>query len=112
MKEQQWIDEKKIMLENMNKENKKELPPIEDKIQQIFKFLEIADVSQWQGMNVFEAGDADSLYGILQTAFEQIEQSAYDKAIEVLEGKKCRCKCDTNNRLDEAISEINKLKNK
>ena len=52
----------------------KELSPIKDKIQQIFNFLEHADVTQWQGMNVFEAGDADSLYGILETAFSQIAQ--------------------------------------
>ncbi len=97
----------------MNKENKKELPPIKDKIQQIFKFLEIADVSQWQGMNVFEAGDADSLYGILQTAFEQVEQSAYDKAIEAV--KKSYLKAETreaNKLFMGAISEITKLKNK
>lgn len=62
----------------------KELPPIKDKIQQIFKFLEIADVSQWQGMNVFEAGDSDSLYGILATAFEQVEQDAYKRAVEIV----------------------------
>lgn len=52
----------------------KELPPIEDKIQQVFNFLEIANVSQWRGMNVFEAGDHDSLYGILKTALEQALQ--------------------------------------
>lgn len=60
----------------------KELSPIKDKIQQIFKFLEIADVSQWQGMNVFEAGDADSLYGILETAFKQVEEDAYARGRE------------------------------
>lgn len=59
-----------------------ELPPIEDKIQQIFKFLEIADVSKWQGMNVFEAGDADSLYGVLKTAFEQVESETEKRVIE------------------------------
>lgn len=51
---------------------------IKDKIQQIFKFLEIADVSQWQGMNVFEASEADSLYGILETALEQTYNDGYE----------------------------------
>lgn len=66
---------------------KKELQPIEDKIQQIFKFLEIADVSQWQGMNVFEAGDADSLYGILKTALEKTYQEGYEKHKKMMEDR-------------------------
>lgn len=66
----------------------KELDPKRDKIQQIFKFLEIADVSQWQGMNVFEAGDSDSLYGILLTAFEQVESHTIERIKNVLQNKK------------------------
>lgn len=66
----------------------KELPPIKDKIQQIFKFLEIADVSQWQGMNVFEAGDADTLYGILETAFEQVIKEERERCKEIVESLK------------------------
>jgi hypothetical protein len=65
----------------------KELGFKEDKIQQIFKFLEIADVSQWHGMNVFEAGDSDSLYGILLTAFEQVESHTIERAIEYIENQ-------------------------
>jgi hypothetical protein len=68
---------------NEEKERTKELPSIADKIQQILTFLEHADVSQWQGMNVFEAGDADTLYGILNTAFEQVvaEDRIKEKAL-------------------------------
>lgn len=70
---------------NELKNLQEELPPIKDKIQQIFKFLEIADVSQWQGMNVFEAGDSDSLYGILETAFEQVHTLGLMKGVEIVE---------------------------
>lgn len=52
----------------------KELPLIEDKIQQIFKAIEVMDISQWNGMNVFEAGAADTLYSILETAFNQTKK--------------------------------------
>ena len=95
----------------------KELPPIKDKIQQIFKFLETADVSQWQGMNVFEAGDADSLYGILETAFLQAQQEERKRVVEVLEGKKVKwydnyhedSSVTYNKAIDEAIRAINTL---
>lgn len=69
----------------MTSSERKELPPKEDKIQQIFKFLEIADVSQWQGMNVFEDGDSESLYGILMTAFEQVESDTARRIIGMAE---------------------------
>lgn len=82
-------------------ESVKELPPIKDKIQQIFKFLEIADVSKWQGMNVFEAGDADSLYGILETAFAQVISEERKRCVEIVEkrkaeifGETCELVCD------------------
>ena len=51
----------------------------------------------------------------------QVEQSAYDKAIEIVEGVKEECQvCDNkekhstprNDVIDDAISEITKLKNK
>lgn len=81
-----------------------ELSPIEDKIQQIFKFLEIADVSQWQGMNVFEAGDADSLYGILKTALGQALEQGREEARKVIGGE-ISWLMDTYNYEDHEVKE-------
>lgn len=51
----------------------------DDKIHQVFKFLEIADITQWNGKNVFEAGDADTFWDIMRTAFNQVELEAYNR---------------------------------
>lgn len=78
----------------------KELPSKEDKIQQVFKFLEIADISEWSGKNVFEAGDADTLHDILMTALTQVETetllSEQSRIKEKVEGLRNGHKCSVH----------------
>lgn len=70
-----------------NSKNWKELPPIEDKIQQVFLFLENMKygLSEFGGKWRFEVGEADDLYSILKTAFEQILSSERGRIITLME---------------------------
>ena len=81
-------------MENKNEEKIKEIAPIEDKIQQIFKLLEVLDITQWNGKNVFEESDADTLHKSLKTAFEQYGDYIRQQTLEAVE--EFRDKYETN----------------
>lgn len=76
-------------LQSIKETEQRELTPVEDKIQQVFKFLEIADIQQFNGKNIFEAADADALHDILVTAFEQhekaIREDERERVVEMVE---------------------------
>lgn len=59
-----------------------------DKINQIMKAIEIMDISEFHGKNVFEAGDFDSLWQIIEEALKKTREEAYKEILEEMPEEK------------------------